>query len=98
MKRLALSIAMGICAAPIAQATDWEVDLDLRLLNSDGLKSFLDGGPGELRYGADKSGVQLGRFRLALSQSIGELWSVHLDASIWRNSSRACTSDEPRLT
>ena len=88
MKRLALIIAMGVCATRVAHATEWEVDLDLRLLNSNGLKSFLDGGPGELRYGADKSGVQLGRFRLALSQSIGELWSVHLDASSWGDHDR----------
>jgi hypothetical protein len=88
MKRLAVALALCVCAAPSAHATDWEVDLDLRLLNSDGLKSFLDGGPGELRYGSDKSGLQLGRLRLALSQNFGQLWSLHLDASSWGDHDR----------
>jgi hypothetical protein len=88
MKRLAVGIALCACAASAAQATDWEADLDLRLLTSDGLKSFIDGGPGDLRYGADRSGLQLGRLRLALSQNIGELWSLHLDASSWGDHDR----------
>jgi len=83
MKSLAALLAAGVCLASIAHATDWEVDLDMRLLSSDGQRSYLDGGTGALRYGENQSGLQLGRLRLALDQSIGELWSVHLDASDW---------------
>jgi hypothetical protein len=87
MRRLAVSIALCACLT-VAQAADWEVDLDLRLLASDGQRSFFEGGPGALRFGADQSGLQLGRLRLALSQPLGELWSVHLDASAWGDHDR----------
>src|SRR5262249_34939309 len=33
--------------------------------------------------GEDQNGLQLGRIRLALNQNLGELWSLHLDASAW---------------
>ena len=81
MKRLAA--ALVLCAASLAHATDWEIDLDMRLLSSDGERSYLDGGTGALRFGENQSGPQLGRLRLALDQNVGELWSVHLDASDW---------------
>lgn len=83
MKPLAALIAVGMGLTSSAHATDWEVDLDMRLLSSDGQRSYLDGGTGALRYGENQSGLQLGRLRLALDQNIGELWSVHLDASSW---------------
>src|SRR6185437_4429619 len=83
MKPLAALIAVGMGLTCSAHATDWEVDLDMRLLSSDGQRSYLDGGTGALRYGENQSGLQLGRLRLALDQNIGELWSVHLDASSW---------------
>jgi hypothetical protein len=82
VKRLAL-IALCAAVSPVAQAADWEADIDVRVLSSDGQRSFLDGGSGSLRYGENQSGVQLGRLSLALSQNIGELWSLHLDASNW---------------
>jgi hypothetical protein len=82
MRRLLSSIALCACFS-VAHAADWEMDLDVRLVDSDGLRSFLDGGSGALRYGENQSGLQLGRLRLALSQNIGELWSLHLDASNW---------------
>ncbi len=69
------------CVATAARAADWEMDLDVRLLTSDGQKSFLDGGSGALRFGQAQSGLQWGRLRLALNQTLGELWSLHLDAS-----------------
>jgi hypothetical protein len=69
-------------AAPAA-ATDWEVDLDVRLLNSDGERSFLNGGLGALRFGEDDSGLRLGRARFALSQPIGQVLSLRVDASAW---------------
>jgi hypothetical protein len=74
-------LALAACAA--AHATDWDLDLDVRLLTSDGHRSFLDGGLGSLRFGEDKSGVQLGRARLALTHPIGEVLTLRLDASAW---------------
>jgi hypothetical protein len=53
------------------------------LLNSDGTRSFVDGGLGALRFGADDSGVVLGRARFALDQSIGQILALKLDASAW---------------
>jgi hypothetical protein len=64
-------------------ATDWEFDLDGRLVNVNGPPPIIDGGLGSLRYGGDQSGVRLGRARLAITETLGEVWSVHLDASSW---------------
>ncbi len=79
-------LAIGLCAlllAPVAGAFEWEFDVDGRLVSSDGLKSSMSGGLGELRYGESKSGVQLGRARLALSEPVGDVLALHLDASYW---------------
>ncbi|HEY4749404.1 MAG TPA: hypothetical protein VIH60_03350 [Steroidobacteraceae bacterium] len=64
-------------------STDWEASLDGRLVSSDANPSFMQGGLGTVRFGQDESGVQLGRARFALTQSIGEVWSAHLDASMF---------------
>lgn len=88
MKPLAGSLILCACIASAAHATDWEIDLDMRLLSSDGQRSYFDGGTGALRFGENQSGLQLGRLRLALDQSVGELWSVHLDASDWGDHDR----------
>jgi hypothetical protein len=76
---LALLALAGICRA----STDWEASLDGRLVSSDANPSFMQGGLGTVRYGSDESGLQLGRARFALTQSIGEVWSAHLDASMF---------------
>jgi hypothetical protein len=49
----------------------------------------MDGGLGTTRFDRNDSGVQLGRARFALSASLGELWSAHLDASIWDDKDRS---------
>jgi hypothetical protein len=72
-----------------AHATDWEVDLDARLVWSDAQPPFMQGGLGTLRYGADDKGLQLGRARIALTQPIGELWSAHLDVSMFDDRDRS---------
>jgi len=66
-----------------ASAFEWELDVDGRLVSSNGQKSAMSGGLGELRFGESKSGVQLGRARLALSQPVGNVLALHLDASYW---------------
>jgi hypothetical protein len=71
--------------ATATYGTEWELDVDARLLTSNGEKSFFDGGFGTLRFDQYDSGLQLGRIRLALDQNLGEVWSAHLDASSFGN-------------
>jgi hypothetical protein len=71
----------GIATA--ARAADWELDFDGRLVTVNGLQPFIDGELGSVRYGGDESGARIGRVRLALAQPLGEIWSIHLDASSW---------------
>ncbi len=78
----ALLIGSSAASASVG-ATDWQLSLDTRLVDSNGQTSFLDGGLGALRYGADRSGVQIGRARFAVSQAIGSILALHLDASYW---------------
>jgi hypothetical protein len=84
LAHLIVPIAAAIlCVPQRALATDLQFSIDTRLLVSDGQRSFLDGGLGALRYGADRSGIQLGRVRLAVSQPIGDILALRLDASSW---------------
>jgi hypothetical protein len=88
LRATAVSLALLLLSAT-ARATDWEVSLDTRLVNSDADRPFMDGGLGTVRFGRNDSGVQLGRARLALTQQLGELWSAHLDVSAWDNQDRS---------
>jgi hypothetical protein len=83
--------ALGLLAFASASraATDWDLSLDARLLNSNAEPSFMEGGLGTVRFGDHDSGVQLGRARFALTQSIGELWSAHLDVSMFDDRDRS---------
>jgi hypothetical protein len=76
------TLALLALAAALS-APDWEVDVDVRLVNSQAERSVTNGGLGTLRYDDTQSGLRLGRARLALAQSLGEVWSLHLDASSW---------------
>ena len=66
-----------------AHSTDWELSLDTRLVSSDADRSVMDGGLAPVRFDRDDSALQLGRARLALTQPLGEVWSAHLDASVY---------------
>lgn len=85
VRRRAAAIAATtlVLLAGAARADDWEASLDLRLVNSNGYPSFMDGGVSGVRFDKDDSGLALGRARFALNQSLGELWLVHLDVSAW---------------
>jgi len=78
-----VAAALLLCACGLAQATEWEASLDLRLVDSSTDRSFLEGGLGQTRFDKDDALLQLGRARFAVTQRFGELWSAHLDASIW---------------
>ncbi len=60
-----------------------EASLDLRLVESNGRDSYMDGGLGKLRYDADDDGVQLARARLAWRGGIGGNWHASVDLSAW---------------
>ena len=76
-------LALCVATATAAQAADWELDVDARLLSSEGGKSFLEAGLGTVRFGQDQSGLRLGRARVAISEPFGEVWTLHIDASAW---------------
>jgi hypothetical protein len=92
--RRLLALALLAFAATAAHPADWiqlpqwEVDLDVRLVSSDGQKSFVNGGLGTLRYDHTQSGLRLGRARFALSEALGEVWSLRVDASAWADDDR----------
>jgi hypothetical protein len=79
----ALALIGALAAATTVNAAEWELDLDARLLTVNGSPPFIAGGLGSVRFGGDESGVRLGRARFAVSQSLGEVLSLHLDASSW---------------
>ena len=60
-----------------------EASLDLRLVDSNGPTSFIDGGWGKLRFDADDDGLNLGRARFAWRGSPGGNWHLTLDLSVW---------------
>ena len=75
--------ACVLTCASVAQAADWELSLDLRAVISDGQRSFLENGQGKLRFDDDHDGIQLGRLRAAWTQPLGEVFSMHAEASRW---------------
>ena len=79
---LSALLAAAAGARPAA-AADWELDLDARLVSVNGPAPIIDGGLGSTRFGGDQSGLRLGRARFAVTQNLGEVWSVSLDASSW---------------
>src|SRR6202012_5746962 len=66
----------------------WEADVDVRLVSSEGERSVTNGGLGTLRYDDTQSGLRLGRARFAVSEALGEVWSVHFDTSYWGDRDR----------
>ena len=78
-----------LAMAVTGRAAEWELSLDTRAVTSDAGRSFMDGGLGTTRFDRKDSGIQLGRARFALTASLGELWSAHLDASAWDDKDRS---------
>lgn len=71
------------CAATGVRAGDYELELDLRAVSSDGRQSFLENGQGKLRFDANHDGIQLGRLRAVWNQPLGDVFTVHAEASVW---------------
>jgi hypothetical protein len=76
-----LALALGGFALPAA--AEIEASLDLRLLDSNGMPSFMDGGLGKLRWDAGDDGLQLARARLAWRGSPFGNWHANIDLSTW---------------
>ena len=81
LRTLAVSSALCAVTPGIAWSTDWVLSADMRVVDSDGQHSLFDGGLGELRYDREDDGVQVGRLRAALTQPLGDVWALMLDAS-----------------
>jgi hypothetical protein len=75
--------AIALCLAAGTAHADVEASLELRVVESDGRDSFMDGGLGKLRYDDGDDGVQLGRARLAWRDGIGGNWHANVDVSAW---------------
>lgn len=84
-----LLATLAACAALPAHATDWELSVDARLVTSNAEPSFMEGGLGTVRYGSGDDGLQLGRARLAVTQPLGDLFSAHLDVSMYDDQDRS---------
>jgi len=78
----------ALALSSTAHADGWELSLDGRAVSSNADPSYTQGGISGVRFDEDQSGLRLGRARFALTESIGELWSVHLDASAWGDHDR----------
>jgi len=83
-----LLLLAGLALVSGARADGWEVDLDGRLVSSNAYPSYTQGGISGVRFDEDQSGLKLGRARFALTERLGEVWSVHLDASAWGDHDR----------
>ena len=86
--RLLMGAAALLALAVALSSPDWEADVDVRLVSSQGERSVTNGGLGTLRYDDTQSGLRLGRARFAVSEALGEVWSLHLDASSWGDRDR----------
>ena len=79
-----VGMACGLLAAgPLAHATSYDFSIDVRAVDSNGRNSYLDGGQGKLRYDEGDSGLHLGRLRAAITQPLGEVFSLHAEGSSW---------------
>jgi hypothetical protein len=83
-----MSAAALLALAVALSSPDWEADVDVRLVSSQGERSVTNGGLGTLRYDDTQSGLRLGRARFAVSEALGDVWSVHFDASYWGDRDR----------
>jgi hypothetical protein len=90
--RTLLVVFLGLFAgghAPLCRATDWDLSLDGRLVSSNAEPSFMEGGLGTTRFSSNDDGLELGRARLAATQQLGELWSAHVDLSMYDDRDRS---------
>jgi hypothetical protein len=85
----AVFILCAISVSARAHAAEWDLSLDVRGIDSNGRRSFLELGQGKLRFDEQHEGVRLGRFRASWTQPFHEVFAVHLDASAWDNDDKS---------
>lgn len=83
-----LLIIVAAGAWNTARAQSLEASIDLRLVDSEATRSYLEGGLGTLRYSDPQSGIELGRARLAVGIPIGQVLELKVDGSAWRDGDR----------
>lgn len=92
MRRWGLLCTLLLVAATAATSAAWsqsiDASVDVRLVDSEATRSYLEGGLGTLRYGDEQSGVQLGRARLAVGLPVGQVIELKLDGSSWGGGDR----------
>jgi len=81
--RLALVTSVVLLLGSAMARAEVEASLDLRLLDSDGRNSYMDGGFGKLRFDARDDAVQLARARLAWRGNVLGNWHASVDLSAW---------------
>ena len=89
------ALGLALLGSTLAHA-EIEASLDLRLVESDGRDSFLDGGLGKLRFDTSDDGLQLGRARLAWRGSLGGNWHANVDLSAWSLRTTTTPSISPK--
>jgi hypothetical protein len=83
MRSAALAL-LSLASAGAHAEGPLDLTVDLRLVASEGPTSYLYGGLGKLRFDEEHDALQVGRLRAAWSQSLGETFYAHVDASLWR--------------
>jgi hypothetical protein len=78
-----LLLASLVAPAEALAQTDVDVSLDLRMVQSRGETSYLNGGLGKLRFDPDHDGLRLGLLRLGLRTPITDTLGVTLEAVTW---------------
>jgi hypothetical protein len=83
-RHITITVALLALLFTDAALAEIEAELDLRLVDSDGRNSFMDGGLGKLRFDAADDGLKLGRARLAWRDALGNSnWHANVDLSAW---------------
>jgi len=78
-----LTLALPPMLLPLparALASDYDASLDVALIGSNGTRSFLDNGLGELRFDARHEGLQLDNLRFGLHSEFADIVHLRLEA------------------
>lgn len=77
---LCVALALGL---PAHAEVDTDVSLDVRVVDSSGIDSYLNGGLGKLRFDPRHDGVRLGELRFGLRTPVSEDVHLTVEAATW---------------
>lgn len=86
--KLAALLLLTAGAAQAASDVDFDLGLDLRLVDSSGGTSYLNGGLGLLRFDPAHDGLRLGQLRLGMRAPISDTISATVEATSWGDHDR----------